>query len=156
MTETAMQKTVRLQRLDLDAAVAALRSATDSARGFLGLDPVTQNDSLLAAELTSLEAQLFGADGSLVGFAPNTDQPRQAYVASTSADPEPLRALLDFLVTYLRCTTFVAMVPDGTAAVAGFERCGFERAGVLPRHRWQDYDWQDVLVYVGRVESCRS
>jgi hypothetical protein len=151
-----MTETLHLQRLDLDAAVAELRSAAESARGFLGLDPVTQNDSLLAAELTSLEAQLFCADGPLVGFAPNTGQPRQAYVASTCADPEPLRALVDFLVTYQRCTTFVAMVPDGAASVAAFEQCGFERAGVLPRHRWQDYDWQDVLVYVGRVDSCRS
>jgi hypothetical protein len=151
-----MTETLHIQRLDLDAAVAELRSAADSTRGFLGLDPVTQNDSLLATELTSLEAQLFSADGPLVGFAPNTDQPRQAYVASTSEDPEPLRALLDFLVTYQRCTTFVAMVPDGAAAVAGFERCGFERVGMLPRHRWRNYDWQDVLVYVGRVDSCRS
>jgi hypothetical protein len=151
-----MTETLQIQRLDLDAAVAQLRAAADGARGFLGLDPVTQNDSLLAAELTSLEAQLFSAGGPLVGFAPNTDQPRQAYVASTSSDPEPLRALLDFLVTYQRCTTFVAMVPDGTAAVAGFESCGFEQTGVLPRHRWQNYDWQDVLVYVGRVGTCRS
>lgn len=151
-----MTETVQIHRLDLDAVVAQLRSAAESARGFLGLDPVTQNDSLLTAELTALEAQVFSADGSLVGCAPNTDQPRQAYVASTTADPAPLRALLDFLVTYQRCTSFVAMVPDGTEAVTGFQRCGFQRVGVLPRHRWQNYDWQDVGVYVGRVDSCRS
>jgi hypothetical protein len=143
-------------RLDVDAAVAELRASGDSARGFLGLDPVTQNDSLLAAELQALEAQLFSAGEALVGFAPNTDQPRQAYVASTSADPEPLRALLEFLATYQRCTTFVAMVPADAEGGKGFEACGFERAGVLPQHRWQNYDWQDVLVYVGRADSCRS
>lgn len=145
-----------LLRLDPDAAVAELRASADSARGFLGLDPVTQNDALLTAELKALAAQLFSTGESVVGFAPNTDQPRQAYVASTSADPEPLRALLEFLTTYQRCTSFVAMVPDGAESAAGFEQCGFERAGVLPRHRWQDYDWQDVLVYVGRADQCRS
>ncbi|GAA3437669.1 hypothetical protein [Kutzneria kofuensis] len=145
-----------IQRLDPDAAVAELRASADSARGFLGLDPVTQNDALLTAELEALEAQLFSAGETLVGFAPNADQPRQAYVASTSADPEPLRALLEFLTTYQRCTTFVAMVPDGAVAAAGFTACGFEQVGVLPRHRWQNYDWQDVLVYVGRADSCRS
>jgi hypothetical protein len=143
-------------RLDTDTAVAELRASGDSARGFLGLDPVTQNDSLLAAELTGLAAQLFSAGETLVGFAPNTDQPRQAYVASTSADPEPLRALLEFLTTYQRCTTFVAMVPAHAEGGKGFEACGFERVGVLPQHRWQNYDWQDVLVYVGRADSCRS
>jgi hypothetical protein len=145
-----------IQRLDPVVAVAELRASGDCARGFLGLDPVTQNDSLLASELGSLQAQLFSAGETLVGFAPNTDQPRQAYVASTSADPEPLRALLDFLATYQRCTTFVAMVPDGAEAGRGFAACGFERVGTLPRHRWQNYDWQDVLVYVGRADSCRS
>jgi hypothetical protein len=145
-----------IQRLEPDLAVAELRAAADSARGFLGLDPVTQNDALLASELKSLEAQLFSAGETLVGFAPNTDQPRQAYVASTSADPEPLRALLEFLSTYQRCTTFVAMVPDGAESAAGFDACGFERVGVLPRHRWQNYGWQDVLVYVGRADACRS
>ena len=145
-----------IQRLEPDAAVTELRAAADAARGFLGLDPVTQNDALLASELKSLEAQLFSAGETLVGFAPNTDQPRQAYVASTSADPEPLRALLEFLSTYQRCTTFVAMVPDGAESAGGFDACGFERVGVLPRHRWQNYDWQDVLVYVGRADACRS
>jgi hypothetical protein len=143
-----------IQRLDPEAAVAELRAAADSARGFLGLDPVTQNDALLTAEMRSLQAQLFSAGETVVGFAPNADQPRQAYVASTSADPEPLRALLEFLTTYQRCTTFVAMVPDGVANC--FADCGFEQVGVLPRHRWQNYDWQDVLVYVGRADSCRS
>jgi hypothetical protein len=145
-----------LLRLDTDVAVAELRASGDSARGFLGLDPVTQNDSLLATELNGLQAQLFSTGESLVGFAPNTDQPRQAYVASTSADPEPLRALLEFLTTYQRCTTFVAMVPAGAEGCHGFEACGFDKAGVLPQHRWQDYDWQDVLVYVGRADTCRS
>jgi hypothetical protein len=143
-----------IQRLEPEAAVAELRAAADSARGFLGLDPVTQNDALLAAEMKALKAQLFSAGETVVGFAPNTDQPRQAYVASTSADPEPLRALLEFLTTYQRCTTFVAMVPDGVQNC--FADCGFEQVGVLPRHRWQNYDWQDVLVYVGRADSCRS
>ena len=151
-----MTETLGLQRLDTEAAVAELRTTGASGRGFLGLDPVTQNDSLLAAELKSLEAQFFTVGEALVGFAPNADQPRQAYVASTSADPEPLRALLEFLTTYQRCTTFVAMVPDGAESAAGFDACGFERVGVLPRHRWQNYDWQDVLVYVGRADACRS
>ncbi|MEV6606192.1 hypothetical protein [Kutzneria sp. NPDC051319] len=145
-----------IQRLDPAVAVAELRASGACARGFLGLDPVTQNDSLLTQELESLQAQLFSAGETLVGFAPNADQPRQAYVASTSADPEPLRALLEFLATYQRCTTFVAMGPDGVEAAQGFAACGFEQVGVLPRHRWQNYDWQDVLVYVGRADTCRS
>lgn len=152
MTEN--QADAGLLRLDPDAAVTELRASAESARGFLGLDPVTQNDALLAAELKSMQAQLFTVGEALVGFAPNADQPRQAYVASTSNDPEPLRALLEFLATYQRCTSFVAMVPDG--AEDGLAACGFERVGVLPRHRWQNYDWQDVLVYVGRADACRS
>ena len=136
-----------IRRLDPAAAAAGLRAAGRAGRGFLGLDPVTQNDVLLANELTRMQAQVFRAGDMLLGAVPNPDQPRQAFVAATCADPEPLRAFLAFLGTRQRCGSFVAMVPDGAASAAAFERCGFRRVGVLRDHRYQAGAHQDVVVY---------
>ncbi|MGH3417276.1 MAG: GNAT family N-acetyltransferase [Actinocrinis sp.] len=136
-----------IRRLDPAAAAAHLRAAADAGRGFLGLDPVIQNDVLLAAELTRMRAQVFQAGEMLLGAVPNPDQPRQAFVAATRADPGPLRALLGFLGSHQRCGSFVAMVPDGAASAAAFESCGFRQAGVLRDHRYQAGAYQDVVVY---------
>lgn len=152
MTE---QTTVEL--LDHTAAAAALRSAGDSARGFLGLDPVTQNESLTAAELRRTGAMVFRDGAALLGYLPNTGQPRQGTVASTSADPAPVRALLEFLRTYRRCTSFVAEVPAGAAACAAFEACGFVVTGTLRGHRFQSGRYHDVRVYcTSQEEPCGS
>jgi len=136
-----------IRRLDPAAAAAHLRAAAEAGRGFLGLDPVTQNDALLAAELARMQAQVFRAGDMLLGSVPNPDQPRQAFIAATSADPEPLRILLGFLDTRQRCNSFVAMVPDGAACAAAFASCGFRQVGVLRDHRYQSGAYQDVIVY---------
>ncbi len=89
---------------------------------------------------------MFAAGGAIVGCAGNPDQPRQAYVASTSGQAEPVRALLEFLSTYRRCTSYVAMVPAGAPAVTAFTGCGFRPVGLLPAHRYQSGGYLDVLV----------
>ena len=134
-------------------AAALLSAAPEVARGFLGLDPVTQNAPLLATELTRAGAQVLRSGDVLLGYAPNPDQPRQGRVATTSADPEPLAALLGFLRTYRRCTSFVAEVPDGSAAVPALEACGFTDTGRLPGHVFHSGGYHDVLVYCATEEG---
>ncbi|KDN21942.1 hypothetical protein [Amycolatopsis rifamycinica] len=142
-----------LRPLSPAEAVRGLRRAGDAARGFLGTDPVTQNDALLVRELTRREAKVYAAGGALVGCVPNRAQPRQVYVSSTSAGPEPVRALLGHLTTYQRRTSFVALVgADGAAAFLG---AGFARGGVLPGHHYAGHAFHDVLVLV-KEEPCRS
>lgn len=134
-------------------AAALMSAAPEAARGFLGLDPVTQNAPLLATELTRAGAQVLRSGDVLLGYAPNPDQPRQGRVATTSADPEPLAALLGFLRTYRRCTSFVAEVPDGSAAVPALEACGFTDTGRLPGHVFHSGGYHDVLVYCATEEG---
>jgi hypothetical protein len=156
MTE-AMALDDELQLLDPVSACVKLRAAGAGARGFLGLDPVIQNDPLLTRELARTGAQLFSAGDAVVGAVPNQEQPRQAFVATTSADPGPVRALLHFLTTYQRCTSFLALSPAGSPAVAALAGCGFQQVGVLREHRYANYGYQDVLVHFVRAEgSCRS
>lgn len=150
-----------LQLLSAHAAAAALRDAGGHARGFLGVDPTTQNDTLLAGELTRLGSQVYRAGGAvggaLVGYAPNHAQPRQAYVASTSADAGAVRAMLTFLASYRRCCSFVALLPAASTAIPAFTGCGFAEIGVLREHRYQSGGYQDVLVYFAKVaDACRS
>jgi hypothetical protein len=146
-----------IRLLEPAAAAEALREAGAAARGFLGLDPVVQNDALLARELGQLDAQVLHGGAGLLGFAPNRAQPRQAYVASTSTDPEPLRALLAFLGSYRRCTSYVAQVPEGAPGTAAFESCGFKHVGTLRAHRFESGAYRDVHVYYSDGEgSCRS
>lgn len=146
-----------LRMLEPAAAAAALREAGPAARGFLGLDPVVQNDTLLARELARREVQVLRGGAGLLGFAPNPEQPRQAYVASTSTDPEPLRAFLAFLGSYRRCTSYVAQVPEGAPGAEAFEGCGFARVGTLRAHRFASGAYRDVHVYYREGEEpCRS
>lgn len=146
-----------LQLLNGPAAAAALREAGGGARGFLGVDPTTQNDALLANELTRLGSQVYRAGDAVVGYALNPAQPRQAYVASTSADAGPVRALLDFLANYRRCGSYVALLPAASVAVPAFTDCGFAELGVLREHRFQSGRYQDVLVYFAKVgDTCGS
>jgi hypothetical protein len=143
--------------LEPAAAATALQATGAPARGFLGLDPVVHNDALLARELGRRDAQVFSSGSVLLGFVLNPAQPRQAYVASTSAEPEPLRAFLTFLGSYRRCTSYVAQVPDGARSTAAFESCGFDRVGTLRAHRFEAGAHRDVHVYYARREgSCRS
>lgn len=143
--------------LDSETAAVELTRVGGSARGFLGLDPVTQNEALLARELTRAGASVFRADDGLVGCAPNPESPRQSYVATTSADPGAVRAVLEHLVTYQRCASFVALVPAGSPAGAAFVECGFAPVGVLREHRFHSGAYHDVHVYfAGAEEPCPS
>lgn len=143
--------------LDAAAAAQALSDEAQLARGFLGIDPVTQNRAQVAAELTRMGAQVCRADDALVGYAHRRDQPRQALVASTSARAEPVATLLSFLHVYHRLTSYLALVPAGSATIGAFEGCGFRRTGVLREHRYQSGGYQDVLVYFAKAaDTCRS
>ncbi|MCP3760526.1 hypothetical protein [Streptomyces sp. TBY4] len=145
-----------IRPVPLTEAVTALRAAGDACRGFLGVDPVTQNDALLVKELTRTGAQFFRSDGALVGCLTNEDQLRQVYVATTTADPEPLRAFLAFLDTYRRITSYVALLPSGNPTLPAFEKCGFTQVGNLKDHHFQAGRHQDVPVYFASAEvACR-
>jgi len=146
-----------LRLLEPASAAAALSEAGAAARGFLGLDPVVQNEALLARRLGQRDAQVFHGGTGLLGFAPNPAQPHQAYVACTATDPEPLRAFLAFLGSYRRCTSYVARIPEGAPATAAFESCGFHRVGTLRAHRFESGAYRDVHVYYSDGEpSCLS
>lgn len=146
-----------MRRLDVAGAVAGLRAAGNDARGFLGTDPVTQNDALLGKELTRIGAQFYGHGDTLLGYLPNRDQPRQAYLASTSADPDALRVFTTFLTTYQRCTSYVAMVPTDCVAADAFDACGFRRVGALREHQYRSGRYHDVVVFYATGEdACRS
>jgi hypothetical protein len=146
-----------LEQLSPAGAAAGLASSASTARGFLGLDPVTQNEALLASQLTGVQARVFRASGALVGYMPNPWRPRQALVATTSAEPGPVRDLLDHLRTHCRASSYLAMVPANSGSLAAFGACGFTRVGVLREHRYSAGDYQDVLVYFAKaVDACRS
>ena len=136
-----------LHLLAPDAAAAALREAGAGARGFLGLDPIVQDDALLARELELLDARVYLRGSAVLGFALNAAQPRQAYVASSSTDPEPLRAFLAFLGSSRRCTSYVAHLPHGAESTAAFEDCGFRHLGTLRAHRFESGAYRNVRVY---------
>jgi hypothetical protein len=142
-----------LRLLDGATAIARLRETGDAARGFLGLDPVTQNDPLLAKQLSRMSAQLGQAGETVVGWVQNADQPRQAMLATTSADAGAVRAMVQFLAKYQRCTSYVAMVPAGADAEKAFTGSGFREIGVLPEHRYAGGAYHDVRVYFGRTED---
>ncbi|MFE0651513.1 hypothetical protein ACFVZH_23275 [Streptomyces sp. NPDC059534] len=138
-----------LELLAPAAAAAALAAAADdTARGFLGLDPVTQNEALLARELSRADAAVFRYGDTVLGCRVNPDQPRQSEVASTTADPVALGALLDFLHTYQRCESFVALVPDALD-VSGYTALGFAPVGLLREHRYAAGRYHDVRVLHG-------
>jgi hypothetical protein len=139
-----------------ELAGPGLAAGGGAARGFLGTDPVTQNRALLAAELTRMGATVCQAGDALVGFAHRPGQPRQALVASTSGRPEPVAALLAFLRTYHRSTSYLALVPDGSPVAAAFTGCGFRPAGVLREHRYGAGQYHDVLVYVAKAAGTTA
>jgi hypothetical protein len=149
--------TATLRVMDSKTAAAALSRGPESARGFLGLDPVTQNEPLLAASLTRMAAEVYAADDALVGFAPVPGQPRQMLVATTSAHPGPLAALLAFLRTYCRASSYLARVPAGHPSATALADCGLIPTGVLHEHWYQSGEYRDVTVYYARAaDACRS
>lgn len=146
-----------IQRLDLPSAIAGLRAAGSNARGFLGLDPVTQNDALLSLELARSGAVVLRHGDTLLGYLPNRDQPRQAVIATTSGEPGPIGAMVEFLHTYQRCTSFVATVPVDSTGVAAFDGSGFTRTGTLREHQYRGGRYRDLVVFFAtREDVCRS
>lgn len=137
-----------VELLDPLSAARALDAAPRAAaRGFLGADPVTQNPHLTARHLAAQDAQVLRRGDALLGYAPNPLQPRQARVATTSPDPEPLLALLEFLRTYHRCFSFVAETPADSPVLPALEACGFTSRGVLPGHLFRSGRHVDVQVH---------
>jgi hypothetical protein len=160
MPETDLLDTERRQIVQLAPAdaVARLRRTPGQGRGFLGLDPVTQNDALLKILLARCGAQLFGSDvfgsdDAVLGYVPNADNQRQGFIATTSADPAVLAAFTEFLRVYRRYTSFVCHVADGDPAITALEGCGFRVAGRLRGHVFRTGAYHDVNVYFGRGES---
>ncbi|TDV54812.1 hypothetical protein [Actinophytocola oryzae] len=131
-------------QLKLDDGVRRL--AATGVRGFLGVDPVTQNDALLAKVLSAREAHLFGWGDAVLGYAPNLDNPRQAEVATTSPDPSILAAFTEFLRCHRRYTSFVC-VGGPPEALRGFRHAGRLRAHHFGGGRYHDVD---VHVSTGR------
>lgn len=131
-----------LTQLELAEGVRALSGT--GARGFLGLDPVTQNEPLLAALLTDRGARLFRCGDAVLGYAPNPDNPRQAEIATSSTDPEVLGALTGFLRRYRRFTSFVCFGGPAEALTAN----GFRHTGRLRGHVFRAGAYHDVDVHV--------
>jgi hypothetical protein len=143
-----------IRRLDPAEAASALGAEAGRNRGFLGLDPVTQNHALLVRELTRLEAQLFASGADLFGYRINPEQPRQAYLATTATAPEALARFLEFLRNYQRCTSYVSEVSAGSPSVAALTGCGFRPVGTLRDHRFAAGGYHDVTVYFTRGEAA--
>lgn len=125
------------------AAATALRAA--GARGFLGADPVTQNDALVARTLTG--AQLFTDTqdaAGVAGFRPNPDNPRQADIATTATDPATVVAFTRFLHERHRATSFTATAGPGDAVLLG---SGFTEVARLREHVFRGGRFADVAIY---------
>jgi hypothetical protein len=150
LVDTGRRAIVQLAPAD---AVARLRRTPGQGRGFLGLDPVTQNDALLLTVLAGQGAQLFGSGDAVLGYVPNADNQRQGFIATTSAEPEVLAAFTEFLRVYRRYTSFVCHVADGDPAIAALEGCGFQVTGRLRGHVFRSGAYRDVNVYFERGES---
>jgi hypothetical protein len=126
----------------LDLFDGVRRLAATGTRGFLGLDPVTENDALLSRTLATRNAQLFGCGDTVLGYVPNPDNPRQAEVATTSTDPSILAAFTEFLRCHRRYTSFVCFGgPPGALR-------GFRYTGRLREHVFGGGRYHDVHVHV--------
>jgi hypothetical protein len=130
----------------LELAEGVRRLSGTGTRDFLGLDPMTQNDALLRKLLAARQARLFGAGDTVLGYAPNPDNPRQAEVATTSADPAVLDTFTEFLRRHGRYTSFVCF--GGPPAALR----GFRHAGSLRGHVFRGGGYHDVDVHVSTGE----
>ncbi|WNI18961.1 hypothetical protein [Actinacidiphila sp. ITFR-21] len=131
----------------LAPAEAAARLRTGGTRGFLDLDPVTQNDALIVRLLAEQDATVFAHGDALVGARPNPGNPRQAVVATTSADPEPLAALAEFLRVYRRHTSLVAVTGADEPARTALAASGFTEVGVLRGHWYRSGAYHDAHLH---------
>jgi hypothetical protein len=144
--------TPRLKRLATAEGVARLRALGDGGRGFLGLDPRTQNDALVARVLTEREAVLFVHGETLLGAYQSKDNPRQAVVAVSGADPAGLAALARLLRVYRRYTSMVAVTGPGDPALPALRACRFREVGTLAGHDYRSGAYRDAVVHYAPVE----
>jgi hypothetical protein len=143
-----------LVALSTSEAAVRLRAAGEAARGFLGVDPVTQNDPLLVRELDAQQAQLFACGQSVAGYLSGADNPRQATVAAAGDDPQALAALTEFLHRYRRYTSFVATAEPDSAAARALLGCGFTEVGRLTGHLFRAGRYRDAGLYYATWETA--
>ncbi|HEY8980274.1 MAG TPA: hypothetical protein VIU15_11895 [Streptomyces sp.] len=142
MTET--QEAVAV--LSASAAAARLRALGAGGRGFLGRDPVTENDSLLARELGRDDTVVLAVGDTLLGARISRLNPRRAEISASAADPKALRALAEFLATYRRCFALTAVVAEGDPSWPALEELGFTRTAVLRDHWYRTGRYVDGHV----------
>ncbi|BBA96684.1 hypothetical protein RVR_2098 [Actinacidiphila reveromycinica] len=136
----------------LAPAEAAVRLRAAGVRGFLGLDPVTQNDALIGRLLARHRATVYACGDTLLGARPNPDNPRQAEIATTGADPAPVLALAEFLRVYRRHLSLVAVTGTAEPAREALASSGFAETGRLRDHWYRSGDYHDALVHHLRLE----
>jgi RimJ/RimL family protein N-acetyltransferase len=151
--QTPDEDGARLVRLSLAQAAARLRTAPGGGRGFLGLDPVTQNDASLVAGLSARRALVWSFGVVLIGAYPNSRNPRQVRVATTAADPKALRAVVQALRVYRRTTSLVTATVATEPAAEAARACGFADIGVLRRHDYRSGVYHDVYLRYLSLES---
>ncbi len=145
-----MVEPVRLELAD------AVRRLPGSGLGFLGLDPLTQNDQWLLDRLTGMRATLYGTErGTLVGCAPNPANPRQARVAVAADDSAALTALLDLLRSTAAHTSFTAVACASDAGLPALLDCSFREVGTLRGHVLRAGVYLDAGVYYAADDDLR-
>ncbi|WEV25901.1 hypothetical protein OYE22_12370 [Streptomyces sp. 71268] len=145
-----------LVRLELPDAVRGLRRLPDSGLGFLGLDPLTQHDQWLLNRLTSMRATVYDTErGTLVGYAPNPANPRQARVAVAADDSAALTALLDLIRSTAGYTSFTAVACAPDAGLPALLDCGFREVGTLRGHVLRAGVYLDADVYYAADDDLR-
>jgi hypothetical protein len=162
--------------LDTYEGVDLLRRARNWGRGFLGVDPVTQNAALMARLLDEASAETYqvAAHGSAVAVAGCVRNPvnrRQALVAiaelpaggPTDGDPrgeaaaappaelaKVIRRFLRYLSTNRDITSFVAYAVAGDGALPGLIDSGFREVGQLREHVYRSGAFHDEHVFFVR------
>lgn len=173
--------TAEVRVLDTYEGVDLLRRAAGWGRGFLGVDPVTQNSTLMVRLLTEAEAETYqvAAHGSAVAVAGCVRNPanrHQALVAiaelpsagpdGAPADADPrrpaasaspaelakvIRRFLTYLSTHRDITSFVAHAVVGDGALPGLIDSGFCEVGRLREHVYRSGGFHDEHVFFARL-----
>jgi acyl transferase domain-containing protein len=149
---TTMTDTAALRLLSPDEVAARLRTSPGGGRGFLGTDPVIQNDALLARALRDTSARLLGWRDTVLGTRPNPRNPRQEEVAATSNDADALAALLDFLRAHRHCGSALAVCGPDAAMLPALNQLGFRRTGLLRGHYFRAGRYLDATVHYRDLE----
>ncbi len=134
-------------------AAARLRALSSGGRGFLGTDPVVQNDALLAKVLQDCSALVMDWEGTVIGARPSPHNPRQEEVACSSDDPEALTALLDHLRQYRRCASVWAVCSPDAPMLTALEALEFRHTGLLRAHYYRAGEYLDAAVHYRDLEQ---